>query len=409
MSRPSLRAAWLDRRAFLIPAGLLALGAALAPRALDGKTFLYGDVQHFFAFAETLFTARHFDYYASVADQAFTYAHLPLFPMLLAPVQRLFDALELDRILAVKVLVHTFEVGAAGLLIVLARRQGLRPLLALALGALWLYTPWVYEAGAGNGHAPAVAAFFLLAAVLRLGVPWQAGALMALSVLVRSEFVVPALAFAGWYARAARRPGAEDGQTDGQTNGAAARWRWDAGAGLRPLGAYTGAAVAVGAAVLGPYLVRDAGAVHWAVVGHLQDRGDALPVLRGITRTFTGATPDVLRGPQDWAMLAALAAAPVVGLLHRDPRWAAFRAALLYALALTLGHGRYFVLPLTTGLIVAARPRAAAWLIPVYLVEFVLPLAPNPLWVVRAAGALAVFLWPLHRRWPGRRPAPRAA
>lgn len=372
VTRLNAVAARLDRLPVLAALGAVALGVALTVRSLEGKTFLYGDLQHFFAFAEVLYTPDHFNYYASVSDQSFTYAHLPLFPMLLAPLQRVFDAQGWDRILAVKVIVHVFEVATAWLFVLLSRKQGLSRPLSLGIGVLWLFTPWVYEASALNGHASAVAAFFLVAAVLRLGVPWQVGALISLSVVTRSEFAIPALVLSGYYARR----------------------------GLRALAAYAAGAAAIGALVVGPFLIRDSAAVHWAVVGHLQDRGDGLPVFWGFTRAFGLQMPDVLRGPQDWPMLAVLAAAPLVGWLSRDPRWGVFRTSVAYAFALLLGHGRYYVLPVTTGLILAAQPRVVAWLIPVYLVEFVLPLSRPALWVIRTPAALVLAVWPLVKRLP---------
>ncbi len=367
MTRLDGLVARLDRLPVLGALGAAALAAALTVRSLEGKTFLYGDLQHFFAFAEVLYTSEHFNYYANNSDQSFTYAHLPLFPMLLAPLQRVFDAMGWDRILAVKVIVHIFEVATAALLILLARRQGLSRPLALGIGTLWLFTPWVFEAGALNGHASAVAVFFLVAAMLRLRTPWLAGALIGLSVVTRSEFIVSGLALAGFYARSDRQS----------------------------FTAYTLGVAAMSALLVGPYLIRDAAAVHWAVVGHLQDRGDGLPVIRGVMRTFTGDMPDTLKGPQDWAFVLVLMAAPAFGWLSRDPRWGVFRASLLYGFALTLGHGRYYVLPLTAGLMVAARPGRAVWLIPVYLVEFLLPLTRDLLWVVRSGTAFILALWPL--------------
>ena len=367
----------LDRLPILAALATAALAAALTLRSLEGKTFLYGDLQHFFAFAEVVYTPEHFNYYASVSDQNYTYAHLPLFPMLLAPLQRVFDAQGWDRILAVKVIVHFFEVATAWLLILLARRQGLSRPLALGIGILWLFTPWVFEAGALNGHASAVAAFFLVAAVLRHRTPWQAGVLVGLGVVTRSEFVLPALVLSGYYARR----------------------------GPRPLAAYAVGGTAIGALVVGPFLIRDAAAVHWAVVGHLQDRGDGLPVVRGVMRTFTGDMPDSLKGPQDWALLVALAAAPLFGWMSRDAQWGLLRASLLYGFALTLGHGRYYVLPFTAGLMVAARPGRVVWLIPFFVTEFLLPLTRDLLWVVRSVAAFVVALWPLFKRavspgWP---------
>lgn len=377
MTRINVAVARLDRLPILATIGAAALAVALTLRSLEGKTFLYGDLQHFFAFAEVLFTPEHFNYYASVSDQKFTYAHLPLFPMLLAPLQRIFDAQGWDRILAVKVIVHVFEVAAAWLFMLLARHQGLSRPLSLGIGGLWLFAPWVFEAGALNGHASAVAAFFLVAAVLRIRVPWQAGVLIGMSVVTRSEFVLPALVLSGYYARL----------------------------GLQGVAAYAAGAAATGALVVGPYLIRDAAAVHWAVVGHLQSRGDGLPVFWGFTRAFSVEMPEALRGPQDWPMLVVLASAPLVGWLSRDLRWGMFRTSVAYAFALMLGHGRYYVLPLATGLILAARPRAVVWLVPVYVAEFVLPLTRPVLWVVRTIAALVLAFWPLARLWTSSRTA----
>lgn len=105
--------------------------------------------------------------------------------------------------------------------------------------------------------------------------------------------------------------------------------------------------------------------------------------------------PDALRGPQDLPMLFVLASAPLVGWLSRDPRWGMFRTSLAYTFALMLGHGRYYVLPVTTGLILAARPAVVAWLIPVYVVEVMLPLTRPTLWIVRTVATLALAFWPL--------------
>ena len=378
VTRVAVIAARLDRLPALAGLGAVALAVALTLRSLEGKTFLYGDLQHFFAFAEVLYTPEHFNYYASVSDQTFTYAHLPLFPMLLAPLQRVFDAQGWDRILAVKVIVHIFEVATAWLFILLARTQGLSRPLSLGIGVLWIFTPWVFEAGALNGHASAVAAFFLVAAVLRIANPWQAGALLGLSIVTRSEFVLPALALSGYYARR----------------------------GPRPFTAYAVGVAVIGALVVGPFLIRDAAAVHWATVGHLQNRGDGLPVFWGFTRAFGVEMPDALRGPQDWPMLVVLASAPLVGWLSHDPRWGMFRSSVAYFFVLMLGHGRYYVLPLTTGLILTARPRIVAWLIPVCFVEFVLPLGRPVLWVIRTVAALGLALWPI-ARWTTARRRPR--
>lgn len=345
-------------------------GLALWHRVSQAKTFLYADLQHFFQFADTLFTARHLDYYQSVADQTFTYAHLPLFPMLLAPFQRLYLAAGSEPIFAVKTLVYAFDFATAGLLVLLALRRGLTRAQSLGVGVLWLFAPWLLEAGALNGHVTSIAAFFFVAALLRLRVPWQAGVLVSLSVVTRSEFALAAAALGGYYLRR----------------------------GPRPALGFGAGALAVLAVIVGPFLLRDAGAVHWAVVGHLQGRGDALPVLRGLFKTFTGDLPDVFKGPQDWAMPLALLLAPAVGFFNRGAARGVFQASLIYALALALGHGRYFVLPLVTGFAYAVRPQRYPWILIVFAAEFLLPLTRDLRWVLRFAAIALFFLWPLLAR-----------
>ena len=349
---------------------VVGISIGLAARVTEAKTFLYADLQHFYRFAEVAFTSAHIDYYASVADQTFTYAHLPLFPMLLAPFYRLGALAGWEPIFVVKGLVHGFELSTVGLLVLYARRQAIPIVFATILGLTWLSAPWVFEAGALNAHVTAVAAFFLVAAVIRRDVPWQAGVLMALATTTRSEFIIAALAMAGWQTRHSVRDGL----------------------------LYSAGATAVGGIIVGPYLLYDAAALHWGVLGHLQGRGDGLPVIRGFLEVFTGRFPQIFEGSQDWAMPLATAMAPIVGWASRDHSLGLLRASFLYAAALTLGHSRYFVLPLTVGIMAASTPTRWPWIPVVFLIEFVLPVARNERWIIRAVAIAAAFLWPL-RRW----------
>ena len=356
-----------DSRVIAIVVAFVGVGLSLAARALEAKTFLYADLQHFFKFAEVAFTSAHFDYYALFADQTYTYAHLPLFPLLLAPFHRVALLIGWEPILMVKGLVHAFEVATLVLIIVYARRQKVPAVPATALGLAWMAAPWQFEASALNAHVTSVAAFFLLAAILRRDVAWQAGALMALSMSARTEFVIPALAMGGWYARRDVRSGL----------------------------AYAAGGLSVAAVIVGPYLLRDAAALHWGVVGHLQGRGDGLPVLRGFLQPLTGGFPAALEGPQDWAMPVAVILAPLVGWASRDLGVGLLRASLPYALALMLGHGRYFVLPLTAGIVAAATPTRWPWMAVVFLLEFAAPIPRDLRWIIRSFAIAGLFVWPL--------------
>ena len=354
---------------------VLGIGLALVGRFFEAKTHLYADLQHFFAFAEVAFTPAHFDYYASVADQNFTYAHLPLFPLLLAPFHRLALLAGWDPVLAVKALVHTFEVATVVAIIGYANRRSVQAIPATLLGLAWLLAPWQFEAAALNGHVTSVAAFFLVLAFLRLDVPWQAGVLMALATMTRTEFAIAGFALAGWYARR----------------------------GVRDVFAYGAGALGVGALIVGPYLVRDAGAWHWGVIGHLQGRGDALPVVRGFLQPLIGELPARFHGPQDSAMFVVVAAALVLGWASHDRALGVARAALLYALALTLGHGRYYVFPLTAGILAAATPVRWPWVPAIFVVEFFVPIPRDVRWILRALAIAALFVWPGSHRLRRRR------
>jgi hypothetical protein len=349
---------------------VVGISIGLVARATQAKTFLYADLQHFYRFAEVAFTSAHIEYYASVADQTFTYAHLPLFPMLLAPFYRIGTLAGVEPIFVVKGLVHSFEVATVGLLVLYASRQAIPIVFATVVGVSWMSAPWVFESGALNAHVTAVAAFFLVAAVIRRDVPWQAGVLIALATTARSEFIIAALAMAGWQTRHSIRAGL----------------------------LYSAGATVVGGIIVGPYLLYDAAALHWGVLGHLQGRGDGLPIIRGFLEVFTGRFPQIFEGSQDWAMPLATAMAPIIGWSSRDHSLGLLRASLLYAAALTLGHGRYFVLPLTVGILAASTPTRWPWIPAVFFVEFVLPIAQNKRWIIRAIAIAAAFLWPL-RRW----------
>lgn len=355
-----------SRRLALVLA-LLGVALTLDARRRQGLAANHQDLQHFFEFAKAAFSTAHFDYYASVADRAFTYAHLPLFPYLLAPFYRLAVAAGWDPILMVKGLVYTFEIAAFALIVLYGRRQGVPVVPATLLGLAWLMAGWLFAATAINGHVPQVAAFFVVAAMLRRDVPWQAGALMALATSTRTEYVIVTLALAGWYARRSVRAGL----------------------------AYVVGGAGVAAVIVGPYLLRDAEALHWGVIGHLQGRGNGLRVLRQVVSPFGGELPAGLLGPQDWAMPAAVALAAGIGWVSRDRAMGLFRAALVYVLALTIEHERYFVLPLTAGTLAAATP--ARWHVglAVHAAEALVPITGSARWLMRTAGMAIFFAWPV--------------
>lgn len=356
-----------DSRRLALVLALVGVALTLDARRRQGLTANHQDLQHFFEFAKAAFSTAHFDYYASVADRAFTYAHLPLFPYLLAPFYRLAVAAGWEPILMVKVLVYIFEIATFALIVLYGRRQGVPVVPATLLGLAWLTAGWLFTATAINGHVPQVAAFFVVAAMLRRDVPWQAGALMALATTTRTEYVIVTLALAGWYARRSVRTGL----------------------------AFVAGGAGVAAVIVGPYLLRDAEALHWGVIGHLQGRGNGLRVLRQVVSPFGGELPASLLGPQDWAMPAAVALAAGIGWVSRDRAMGLFRAALVYVLALTIEHERYFVLPLTAGTLAAATPARWPVGLGVHAAEALMPITGSARWLMRTAGMAIFFAWPV--------------
>jgi hypothetical protein len=315
-------------RLWTLLAMLLIAGVALALRLKRIDESLTLDIKHFIEFAETLFTGRHFDYYAGVSGHEFTYAHLPVFPHLLAPVLRLFRALGLDDLHAIKAIAYAADLGAAYCLYLLGRRQGLARLPALALLTLWLFHPRVVEASVGQAHVVSLAVLFMFLALLRKDVPWQAGLFWALAVATRTEFIFLALAAAVHYGVHRR-----------------AQFR-----------GFLFGAVAVFAVFVLPYLIRDFEALRWGVYGHLSGRGDGLPLFRAIFDLLGRPFPDALVGPNDWYLRIAAPVVIALTAFDRKLQRVLLAISLVFVLSLMVVHARYLVMPLSLAAVYAARP-----------------------------------------------------
>ena len=91
--------------------GLSAVALSIRLPQLDRS--LTEDLDHFYSFTDMMFSGGHFDYYATVAQREFTYAHLPLLPYLLAPLMWAFRQAGQPDLYSVKALIYAADLGPA--------------------------------------------------------------------------------------------------------------------------------------------------------------------------------------------------------------------------------------------------------------------------------------------------------
>lgn len=336
-------------RLWTVLAIVLIAGLALLVRFKRIDESLTLDVKHFIAFAEMLFTRGHFDYYAAVNGNEFTYAHLPLFPHILAPVLRLFRALGLEDPHAVKVVAYAADVGASVCLYLLVRRHGIARLPALAVMTMWLFHPRVMDASVGQAHVVSLAVLFMFLALLREKHPWQAGAFWALAVATRTEFVFLAAAATLHYGFHRRSQ----------------------------LPTFLLGAGAVFAVFVLPYVIRDFEALRWGVYGHLRGRGDGLPLLRAVYDLFGWSFPEALRGPNDWVIRLAPPLAILLTVRDRNYHRVLFFVSLVFVLSLMIVHARYLVMPLSLAAVYATRPALIWYFVAWYAIDAPTALRPD--------------------------------
>lgn len=302
-----------------------------------------GDLMHFFSFAETLFGPNHFDYYARELESgaAFTYAHLPLFPYMLAPILAITQGLGYPDIWAIKSLVYFADIAVAVVLYILAMRNGLKEIQALVVAAMWLFCPWVIDSSAMQGHAVSFAVLFSMLGLISDRRGWLAGVWWGLAVATRSEFLFPAMLIGLQYAIHRRDS-------------------------FRSF-AIGGSAVFI--VIVLPYLIRDFSGVTWAVFGHLQGRGDGLPIIWAFTRLTGLDMPDVLRGSFDWGIRVFVPLSIVIASFENDSHKAFFKVGLIFALSMMVVHSRYLLMPFAAGLAYGARPKLFMLTVLVYIFE----------------------------------------
>ena len=357
---------WYGNR-ILVAVGLFGLSLiALSIRLSQRDGSLTEDLRHFYEFTEMMFSPDHFNYYAAVAQREFTYAHLPLVPYLLAPLMWASRQAGQPDLHSVKALIYAADLAAGVVLYFIARRNGLWRAASLAVVSMWLFSPWVIQAGSQQGHVTSVATLFAFLAILTGRAGWRAGLFWALAVATRTEFVFPAAAASVYYAFHRRRE----------------------------LRSFLMSAGGVFVVVVLPYAIRDLGALWWAVFGHLQGRGNGLQSLRSLFHVFGQPFPEILTGSFDWALRALAPLAILLGVSDRDLTRSLLRVSMVFLLTLTIVHSRYLVMPLSMGLAYGSRPTLVWYLVAWFVIEHA-KFVGDITWVFRFLIVLALVIGPL--------------
>lgn len=306
---------------------VLICGLATSVRLKRIDESLTLDIAHFIEFADTLFTSGHFDYYSRVSSHEFTYAHLPFFAYLLTPALTLFRAFNLYDLYAIKGIIYIADIGAGLCLYYLVlRHYPIRPA-ALAVMTAWLFSPRVIEASVGQAHFVSVAVLFMLLALLRDKSGWQAGLFWALAVATRNEFVFPASMALLFYLVHRRE---------------------------QSLAFVAGSSV-IFLLIVFPFILSDFESLRWAVYGHLEGRGDGLPLFRAFFSVLGLNFPEFLRGGNDWFVRLAVPVAILTGLFDRNYHRALIKVGVIFALSIMVIHSRYLLMPLALGAVFATR------------------------------------------------------
>ncbi len=149
-----------------------------------------GDMNDMLSVAYTNLSWPPFRYYHDYRPQTYIYAHLPLFPMLMAPFYWLFENVaKLPTPWAAKLISSVGDLVAA-VLIYRAAKGRWKGSWGLMLAAVWMLSPLVV----GNDDRPTcLAADFAIAAFASLRRDWLCGILIALGVATRTEVAFLAL------------------------------------------------------------------------------------------------------------------------------------------------------------------------------------------------------------------------
>ena len=174
--------------AYLPLLAILAIGAKLRLDSLN--LYAYGDMDVMLSITYNILGWPPVAYYHNYVTQTWIYNHLPLFPIMLAPLYWLSEhVLHLSTAWAAKLLIGVADWVIAVVLYWQAGTGWWR-VWGLVLAAMWMLTPLAVQ---GDDHPIPVAIAFALLGMATVERPWLSGLMFALGMATRSEVAFLAL------------------------------------------------------------------------------------------------------------------------------------------------------------------------------------------------------------------------
>jgi len=319
--------AWTARQLWTHPLLVLLMVAGVVLRWIDRMAWHGGDMDVQLAITYNILIWPPTDYYHLYRPQTWVYNHLPLFPLMTAPIYWLFEnVVNLPKEWSAKLLTAVADL-VVGVLIY--RQAGIRWHRAwgLVLAAAWLLAPWVVGA---DDHPIGPAIAFTLAAFAFPDRAWLCGLLLALGVATRSETVFFLLPLALHFAT-----------------------KRGVGQAVAFLALFGTTLLAIAA----PFFLYDPEAMDYAVRGQIQrDASNQMSMLMATLLPILsqGATSFLQRNPSLLSfglnLLVAMAA-----LRDRRVLRVLVAAGIAYLITLPVMSERYFLFAFAVGLFYAAQ------------------------------------------------------
>lgn len=360
---------WQVRRHPLL---VVILAVGIVQRVVVINEFHSGDMNDTLNVARSTLTWTPWGYFHYYRPQPSVYAHLPLFPMLIAPFSWFFETVTTWPTPWAAKLISTLADVATAALIYHQAKNRWKGNWGLILAAAWFLSPVVVSS---DDHAVGLATAFTIVAFATLERGWLCGLMIGLGAATRNEVVFLALPLIVHFV--SRRD-------------------------LREKVAFLGAFLTVIAVVGLPFVLTDPEAIDYAM--RRQSLRQAAVELSTLLRYLqphlsAGITLAIQQNP---TLLTAAVTFPASLLAVRDSRVTrvVLVVALAYLLALPVLHPRYTVFAYAVGLFYAARYGS-----PLVAVAIVAATWPAIVWgaavQLATAGVMAV-LGLLRLDWPGR-------
>ena len=346
VSRKGLRGLLIDglRRLSALPRGIAGLpsltvrqvrhhpllAAILMVGIVQRWVILYeyhpGDMNDLLSVAHSILSWTPWGYYHYYRPQTYIFAHLPLLPMLVAPLYWFFDGVaKLPTFMAVKLISAVADVATAILIYSQARGRW-KGSWGLILAGAWMLSPLV---ASSDDRPVCVAAAFTIAAFSSLRRPWLCGIMIALGVATRTEVAFLALPLIIHFTTKRE---------------------------LREKVVFLGAFLTTLAVVALPFVLTDPEAIDFAMrrQGNRQASGEMSTLLLLLQTHLTGGFASVLQ--QNPSLFPAAVTLTASLLAFRDSRVVrvALVVSLAYIMTIPVLHPHYTVFSYAAGIFYAA-------------------------------------------------------